>query len=56
VIPPMPLFFLPVWLGVGFALGWWGWRTQREGWLVAMFVWFMLVGPICWLLVGGLTS
>ena len=56
VIPPMPPVFLPVWLGVAILLGWMGWKTQAEGWMVAAFVWLMFVGPVCWLMLGAALS
>ena len=56
MIPPMPPIFLPVWLGVAILLGWMGWKTQAEGWMVAAFVWLMFVGPVCWLMLGAALS
>jgi chromate transport protein ChrA len=52
----MPVIFLPVWVGVAVLLGWIGWRTQREGWFAVAFAWLVLVGPICWLMVGAALS
>jgi len=52
----MPVVFLPVWLGVGLLLGWIGWKTQVEAWILAAFVWFVLVGPLCWLAAGAVLT
>ncbi len=56
VIPAMPVVFVPVWL-LGFVLfGVIGWRTQTEGWFLVAFAWLLLVGPVCWILLGAADS
>jgi biotin transporter BioY len=52
----MPAGFLVVYLGVLVLCGWLGWRTQREGWFVAAFAWLLVVGPVCWMVVGAAGS
>jgi len=56
VIPAMPVIFLPVWLGVAVLLGWLGWKTQAEAWFVVAFAWLVVVGPLCWLMLGSARS
>ena len=56
MVPAMPPIFLPVWLGVGILFGWVGWKTQNEKWIAVAFVWLVLVGPICWLMLGAALS
>ncbi len=52
----MPVVFVPVWL-LGFVLfGVIGWRTQTEGWFLVAFAWLLLVGPVCWILLGAADS
>jgi hypothetical protein len=56
VLPALPAYFAPVWLGAFVLIGWIGWKKQREGWFLVAFAWLLFVGPICWLMVGGARS
>lgn len=56
MIPALPLFFLPVWLGLVLLLGWIGWRTSNDGWYAAAFAWLVFIGPVCWLMLGAAKS